>query len=442
MQHELNHIVHTLLGSQNLDEVSKETLASLTREYPYSPILHLLYSKKLQQSLDPHFGESVARTALYFSNPHWLNSLLRPKSSRDVMREMEDAYALSNPVSAAESDHEPVVVEPFAEQTPEPVEEVAPVAALEEPERVEEQAFATDIPEPEPIEDGSVTAFEVPEKVEEQAFATDIPEPEPIEDGSVAEVTGSETVIEQVISGEMPESVQVSAEPVTEISAETEIQRHEPQTTEDAAVRDVQAQSEPEKHWEQPGIRVLDTVTEGLPAEWTVPEDNIVEDISPVRTDEKEAAEESELAVPAIPGLPRGVFKPVNEPVEDGLIPIEPLYTIDYFASQGIQLTDEEKQDPLGKKLKSFTEWLKVMKKVHPEKTKVAMDDKTEVSIKEVAEHSNDRAEVVTEAMAEVYLKQGLKHKALEVYQKLSLLNPALSATFAAKIADLKASES
>jgi hypothetical protein len=128
--------------------------------------------------------------------------------------------------------------------------------------------------------------------------------------------------------------------------------------------------------------------------------------------------------------------------VEDGLIPIEPLYTIDYFASQGIQLTDEEKQDPLGKKLKSFTEWLKVMKKVHPEKTKVAMDDKTEVSIKEVAEHSNDRAEVVTEAMAEVYLKQGLKHKALEVYQKLSLLNPALSATFAAKIADLKASES
>ncbi len=24
MQHELNHIVHTLLGSQNLDEVSKE----------------------------------------------------------------------------------------------------------------------------------------------------------------------------------------------------------------------------------------------------------------------------------------------------------------------------------------------------------------------------------------------------------------------------------
>jgi hypothetical protein len=431
MQHELNHIVHTLLGSQNLDEVSKDTLASLTREYPYSPILHLLYSKKLQQSQDPHFGESVARTALYFSNPHWLNSLLRPKSSRDVMREMEDAYAQSNPVSAVASEPESMVVEPLAEQAagPEPVEEQVFVAEAAGTEPIEEQVFKTDIQEPGPVE--------------EQVFTTDIQEPGPVEvEGSVAEVKAPETIEEQAIMADMQESGLVMHEPVTDVIPDADIQTHAPETTEDVLVRAVQAESEPEKHWEEPEIRVLDTVADGLPAEWTVPEENVVEEIPRVRTEEAAAAEESQAPAPAIPGLPWGGFKPFKEPVEDGLIPIEPLYTIDYFASQGIQLTDEEKQDPLGKKLKSFTEWLKIMKKVHPEKTKVSMDDKTEVSIKEVAEHSNDRAEVVTEAMAEVYLKQGLKHKALEVYQKLSLLNPALSATFAAKIADLKASES
>jgi hypothetical protein len=41
--------------------------------------------------------------------------------------------------------------------------------------------------------------------------------------------------------------------------------------------------------------------------------------------------------------------------------------------------------------------------------------------------------------MAEVLIKQGLIQKAIEVYEKLSLLDPAKSATFAAKISELKA---
>ena len=42
----------------------------------------------------------------------------------------------------------------------------------------------------------------------------------------------------------------------------------------------------------------------------------------------------------------------------------EPLYTSDYFASQGIKLSEEvQPGDKLGNQLKSFTEWLKTMKK-------------------------------------------------------------------------------
>jgi hypothetical protein len=45
---------------------------------------------------------------------------------------------------------------------------------------------------------------------------------------------------------------------------------------------------------------------------------------------------------------------------------------------------------------------------------------------------------IATEAMAEVYLKQGLTQKAIEVYAKLSLQNPANSHIFAAKIIQIK----
>jgi hypothetical protein len=40
--------------------------------------------------------------------------------------------------------------------------------------------------------------------------------------------------------------------------------------------------------------------------------------------------------------------------------------------------------------------------------------------------------------MAEVYLQQGKPKKAIEIYQKLSLLNPSKSAYFAAKLEILK----
>ncbi len=49
-----------------------------------------------------------------------------------------------------------------------------------------------------------------------------------------------------------------------------------------------------------------------------------------------------------------------------------------------------------------------------------------------------DKNEVFTEAMAEVYLKQGMREKAIEIYQKLSLQNPANHITFADKIQQIK----
>jgi hypothetical protein len=113
----------------------------------------------------------------------------------------------------------------------------------------------------------------------------------------------------------------------------------------------------------------------------------------------------------------------------------EPMHMVDYFASQGIKLSEDMlKGDKLGKQLKSFTEWLKVMKKVHPDK----LPQNTDVLVQNLAEKSNKEGEIVTEAMAEVLAMQGKHNKAIEVYEKLSLINPAESAYFAAKILQLK----
>jgi hypothetical protein len=115
----------------------------------------------------------------------------------------------------------------------------------------------------------------------------------------------------------------------------------------------------------------------------------------------------------------------------------EPMHMVDYFASQGIKLTDEvQMADKLGKQLKSFTEWLKTMKKVHVENE--AQTVATDTSIQTMAQNSNAETEVLTESMAEVLARQGKMDKASEVYQKLSLLNPAKSTYFAAKIENLK----
>lgn len=129
-----------------------------------------------------------------------------------------------------------------------------------------------------------------------------------------------------------------------------------------------------------------------------------------------------------------------KKPVEqDEQLPIEPepYHTVDYFASQGIKL-DPQSQDKLDKKVRRFTDWLKQMKKISPTPSDLGTDEAMETAVQHIAATSNEPKEVVTEAMAEVLLKQGKTEKAKELYAKLSFLNPDKYTYFAAKIEALK----
>lgn len=132
---------------------------------------------------------------------------------------------------------------------------------------------------------------------------------------------------------------------------------------------------------------------------------------------------------------------PVDKPEEKEPLLFEPLHTTDYFASQGIKLSEEmQSADKLGKQLKSFTEWLKTMKKVQAQKKQEEIQTPIDPAVEHMAEKSNKEEDVITETMAEVFTGQGKKKRAIEIYEKLLLQNPSKSAYFAAKIDSLKES--
>ena len=66
----------------------------------------------------------------------------------------------------------------------------------------------------------------------------------------------------------------------------------------------------------------------------------------------------------------------------------------------------------------------------------VAEDGEVESEVKTEADFDEDD-DLVSEELAEIYAKQGLNSEAIEIYRKLSLLNPKKSAYFADQIEKL-----
>ena len=200
---------------------------------------------------------------------------------------------------------------------------------------------------------------------------------------------------------------------------------------------------------EEPPIieEITEAYTEVIEEEIQLPQQESMQEQPEVSVEEEIATSVNEKETENIEGgepvageEPVLNFQKINlaaDTKEDVLI-FEPLHTTDYFASVGIKLSDEVKPaDKLGHQLKSFTEWLKTMKKVHsaPQLNTTA---EAEQQIQQLAEKSNVNGDVVTESMADVLAQQGRVDQAIGMLEKLSLLNPLKSAYFAAKIKTLK----
>jgi hypothetical protein len=164
-----------------------------------------------------------------------------------------------------------------------------------------------------------------------------------------------------------------------------------------------------------------------LPEEPEVSHEAEEEAIETIAVDMNSVSTGSELA----PNEPATVdaHPTVSEPLA-----FEPFHSVDYFASQGIKLElPPEPQDKFDRQLKSFTQWLKTMKKVSIQETV-----ETDPAVEAQANASVSGKEIITEAMAQVLEMQGKNQKAAEVYEKLLLMYPEKSVFFAARIEELK----
>lgn len=227
------------------------------------------------------------------------------------------------------------------------------------------------------------------------------------------ENTAAETFIPDEHS-QPNESEEIIAEKPEETVADAEVHLHEPSEPQTEVVPAIETSS----------IEIMEGVEEEVAI--GLPEDQ--------EEEAKPSPEKNDI-------FKEGIIGKTLEPtagLNSGLS-FEPYHTVDYFASQGIKLSQEEvAKDNFGRQLKSFTEWLKTMKRLPAAQQLNKLDPHAEERVENIAAHSLDNSEILTEAMAEVWIKQGKLEKAIEVYNKLSLLNPSKRTYFADKLENLK----
>ena len=466
----MQHIIRHLFRVDTLEEVPRERLEELVVTYPSFSMGRYLLSRKLHKEGAGHFSEETQKTNLYFSNPFWLQWLLQ-----NEVEEQKPAYTRPAPPAYTPVE-EPVVTEDTAGQSPafieqsivsaEPVidEEAAHMVAPPIASRPEElspaplsaaESLLQSLEEARELRQSLVKMNEVapdePVHNEESAgqTITDQPAGQPITDHPTGQpsidqaATSEQTIYEQATS-EQPAATFEQAIPVPEETPEELMDEelapdYEPADFEKAREAMAGRMAAAASEWgrtEEERSESHEVHAEGASESSVAPPSAGQE--APVATPDTQAGSQTPSVSSAGSEPPTAIVAHAMALAEP-IVLFEPYHTIDYFASVGIKFVqDENPQDKLGKQLKSFTDWLKVMRKLPQKNQEIVPDVAAEHQIQAIAAHSIKGKEILTETMAEVLVKQGMREKALEVYHKLSLLNPDKSAYFATKIEQLK----
>ena len=346
--------------------------------------------------------KAVQQSFPWYTIPYWLQAAENPENSE---------LAAKAAISGGNQFLLHILLQPTEEAFTQPMDEAQSMATISLPEVPAEQANAqleqeNFVPEP----DTDVTAEDNDIFNEEAAQLTEAAETETVEpEAAVAAATTAELPLDAAVeatTGEEPKATELpneatAAEAITEASEKVEEQL--PHSAETIIVHG-------------PDDSSADATTES--------------------DSEDYPAEEEDPNPPELGSLNlKGLSKMMHEPVvaTDPLAAAEPFHTIDYFASQGIK-AEKAKTNPqvthFDNQVKSFTEWLKSMKKLHYQPATAYTDPLVEKK----ARQSLQEGEVVTESMAEVWVKQGNFSEAVKIYQKLMMIHPEKSHYFAALI--------
>ena len=419
MINHIDHIVEHLFHKKSLNDVSEFELERFIATYPYFAAGHFLLAKKTQISEPEKSREKISATSLYYHNPLWLQWLINQEpDGAGKNKEIEPDLISSIPYDQEQTGLETSNVTDETEESTarenESLKEISadheiisPVTTEFENDSQKAESFSSNQDEAPiideeayefrnvPTDAGQNQEVEVENEKSFQQFQGDITVPGDDNNGA-----------SQNISGEIY-----------------------PRGQQNESIDHVSSTGENKSN---------DSAFEYVNEEVLPLQDDEIEHSqeNPVSTEESRATAASIERTLSSAGL-----IPAKAAIEKNEFTFEPYHTIDYFASQGIKLQQSDlSKDKFGKQLKSFTEWLRSMKRLPQPVIDANLDEATQASIQNIAEHSFEEKDIVTETMAEVWIKQGNKEKAIDTLEKLSLLNPSKSHYFAAKIEQLKAS--
>lgn len=453
MQDQLNTVIRQLFQKNSLADVSEQTLRDFTEKYPYSPIGQLLLAKKLRQGKTEGFEQQASKSVLYFNNPLWFDWLISMEHVRDNNNDeqIRDTPPPTDPLIAEAIPEEETIEEEKADEILSekvPSEETNDVIVEEiiiEEEKDEEFddeineniGFVPDAPKQSGVDD----SYNMEEHVEEKPLIDAESSKEVSEEIWVHDTNDQ---IEQAIAEPGKEGTNTFDDELIENTGFIPEERKQEEREEPAPIESEISESAEFKnetavkygengHAEEQRTEIKKDESESF-------DDELIENTGFVS--EVKDQPQSELSAP----LPSDLIEKGPEVVEKTLptddLSFEPYHTIDYFASQGIKLKQEDlEKDKFGKQLKSFTDWLRSMKKIPGSKSPQSLEVEPgdSATIRKKADESIEGKEIETETMAEVWAKQGNISKAISIYEKLSLSNPDKSHYFAAKIEHLKA---
>lgn len=377
MSERIHALAQLLLGKASIEECSLEEIKQLTDSYPYFAPAQFLLLQKLKTESSSEAVAQRQKAILYYPDPLHFDYFVSPEKF-----EVDSTF-------------------------------------LFEEKSVHKEIFPEDVTE----SAGSNTEY-VEDKTHPEA-AEEITEPglnETESQNSIAALPTNEDPVDDALT--------FNTAPTT-VESETEENINETKRTETSE--------------EEIAVDQIENVAVQEPsdlAEIVAADEPLENDETTVQNSPK-TFEHSETIIPIIGhnSLSNKQAKAVQVPAGEEALAFEPYYTVDYFASQGIKVSAEElPKDKLGKQLRSFTEWLRIMKRLPAGELTKTPETTAEKTVERLANHSVANNDVVTEAMAEVWAKQGANEKAIETYNKLCLLNPSKRAYFAAKIENLKQS--
>jgi len=392
-----------------------EVLEKNVHDFPASSVARFLLLYHHKKNNNPAFEDLAKQTAIFLNNPYWSEYQLWQidNPTENNLQKINEENKENSLPEIKEEEELPASVkeDPLAASAGQEIIEVPSSQLVPVDEENKDDSFPEIQEEEASAKEDRVTASAGQEIIEVPSSQL-VPVDEENKDDSFPEIQEEEaSVKDHVTASAGQEIIEVPSSELVPVDEENK----------DALLKNIDPAKEAEKK----------SLTED--------EQIIFEENHDFSKEENQFEDESVLDI-KIPDEDINSSKENLIPDEDNYetIAFEPLHTVDYFASQGIKIDEEAlANDHLGKQVKSFTAWLKSMKKLHPGQ----MPEQNEVIekiIQSSSEASNNDAHVLTEAMAEVLIKQGKREKAMEMYEKLSLINPSKSAYFAAKIENLK----